>query len=215
MKFNHLLNSIETTHVHFQEVAAKAINRSLTIRNWMIGCYIVEYEQKGVNRARYGAQLLEQISKALPMLKLSPTNLKLCRQFYQYYPQINSEVSVELKNSAFQIHQSMADEFEKINMRIRQSVTDELQSTDSQLNRIRHTVSDELGTSNNPIDPFAPGDNPPIGILLVTNKDEALAEYAIPSGMDQQMFISTYAVQLPTKEQLQQFLAGELRRCES
>lgn len=60
-----------------------------------------------------------------------------------------------------------------------------------------------------------PGDNPPIGILLVTNKDEALAEYAIPSGMDQQMFISTYAVQLPTKEQLQQFLAGELRRCES
>lgn len=67
MKFNHLLNSIETTHVHFQEVAAKAINRSLTIRNWMIGCYIVEYEQKGVDRARYGAQLLEQISKELPV----------------------------------------------------------------------------------------------------------------------------------------------------
>jgi hypothetical protein len=45
----------------------------------------------------------------------------------------------------------------------------------------------------------APGDNPPIGILLVTerNKDSALAKYAIPAGMDQQMFISTYAVQLP------------------
>lgn len=31
MKFNHLLNSIETTHVHFQEIAARAINRSLTV----------------------------------------------------------------------------------------------------------------------------------------------------------------------------------------
>lgn len=62
----------------------------------------------------------------------------------------------------------------------------------------------------------APGDNPPIGILLVTNKrDDALAEYAIPAGMDQQMFIATYAKQLPTREQLQQVLAGELRRCES
>jgi len=43
----------------------------------------------------------------------------------------------------------------------------------------------------------------------------ALAEYAIPEGMGRQMFVSTYAIQLPTKEQLQQFLAGELRRCES
>lgn len=86
MKFNHLPNSIETTHVHFQEVAAKAINRSLTIRNWMIGCYIVEYEQKGVDRAKYGAQLLEQISKALPMLKLSPTNLSYADNFINIIP---------------------------------------------------------------------------------------------------------------------------------
>ncbi|WP_414649077.1 hypothetical protein [Chitinophaga sp.] len=52
----------------------------------MIGCYIVEYEQKGVDRAKCGAQLLEQISKELPALKLSATNLRVCRQFYQYYP---------------------------------------------------------------------------------------------------------------------------------
>lgn len=99
MKFNHLLNSIETTHVHFQEVAAKAINRSLTIRNWMIGCYIVEYEQNGVDRAKYGTQLLEHISKGLPDLKLSATNLKLCRQFYQYYPQVGKEVSDEFEKN--------------------------------------------------------------------------------------------------------------------
>jgi hypothetical protein len=62
-----------------------------------------------------------------------------------------------------------------------------------------------------------PGDNPPIGILLMTerDKDGALAKYAIPPGMDQQMFISTYAVQLPTVEELQQCLAAELRRCEN
>lgn len=157
MKFNHLLNSIETTHVHFQEVAAKAINRSLTIRNWMIGCYIVEYEQKGVDRAKYGAQLLEQISKALPMLKLSATNLKLCRQFYHYYPQISSEVSIELKNNAIQIHQSVTDEFEKINMRIRQTVSDEFQTSDNQSSTIDQSVTDQLGASINSISPSAMG----------------------------------------------------------
>lgn len=407
MKFNHLLNSIETTHVHFQEVAAKAINRSLTIRNWMIGCYIVEYEQNGVDRAKYGAKLLELISKALPALKLSATNLKLCRQFYQYYPQVRTEVSNELKKDDIQIRQTVTDEFEKINMRIRQSLSDEFQTTNNQSDTIKQsstaklkgtqktidlsvtgqlqidcvpgkkiinnlsfshianllTINDNLrrtfyevecikgnwsvrelkrqidtgyfermGFTNDPqklsrlvqqsaekpitpadliknlyafefldlpqkaivkeskveqklldhleefllemghgfclegrqkriligqeyyfvdvvfyhrilkchvlielkVGKFSyadtgqlttylnyfkaemtePGDNPPIGILLVTerDKDSALAKYAIPAGMDQQMFISTYAVQLPTVEQLQQCLAEELRR---
>jgi predicted nuclease of restriction endonuclease-like (RecB) superfamily len=115
MQFNHLLNSIETTHIHFQEVAAKAINRSLTIRNWMIGCYIVEYEQNGVDRAKYGTQLLVHISKGLPDLKLAATTLKLCRRFYQCYPQIGQVVSNELKNNAIQIGRSLTDQFQSIN----------------------------------------------------------------------------------------------------
>lgn len=81
MNFNLLLNSITHTHDHLQEVAAKAVNRLLTIRNWLIGYYIVEYEQKGEDRAKYGERLLESIVGALPKLKLSVTNLRLYRQF--------------------------------------------------------------------------------------------------------------------------------------
>lgn len=54
-------------------------------------------------------------------------------------------------------------------------------------------------------------DNPPVGILLVTNKNEALVEYAT-AGMDNKLFVSKYLVQLPSKEQLQQFVKNELKQ---
>jgi hypothetical protein len=41
MKFNHLLSSIRQTHDALQSSAIAAVNRSLTIRNWLIGFYIV------------------------------------------------------------------------------------------------------------------------------------------------------------------------------
>lgn len=31
-------------------VAVKTINQATTLRNWIIGCYIVEYEQNGSDR---------------------------------------------------------------------------------------------------------------------------------------------------------------------
>lgn len=54
MKFDALVNSIEQIHTHFQTEATKAINISLTLRNWLIGFYIVEFEQNGEERAKYG-----------------------------------------------------------------------------------------------------------------------------------------------------------------
>ena len=60
--FDELLSNIYQTHNILQENAAKAIDYNLTIRNWLIGCYIVEYEQNGEDRAKYGASLLEEIS---------------------------------------------------------------------------------------------------------------------------------------------------------
>lgn len=40
-------------------VAVKTINQATTLRNWIIGCYIVEYEQNGSDRAKYGDNLLK------------------------------------------------------------------------------------------------------------------------------------------------------------
>lgn len=134
MNFNLLLNSITHTHDHLQDVAAKAVNRLLTIRNWMIGYYIVEYEQKGEDRGKYGERLLENIVEALPELKLSATNLRLYRQFYRYYPQIGQSVTDELKLNNIKIFQ------------IHQTVSDELQVIDSHSFEIGQTVSDQSAT---------------------------------------------------------------------
>ena len=54
------------------------------------------------------------------------------------------------------------------------------------------------------------GDNPPVGILLCTQKDHALAEYAL-AGMPNQLFISKYQLYLPDREQLQRELERTLR----
>lgn len=53
-------------------------------------------------------------------------------------------------------------------------------------------------------------DNPPIGILLVTDKNHALVQYAMPS-QSNSLFISKYKVQLPTEEELQNFILRELK----
>jgi hypothetical protein len=56
----------------------------------------------------------------------------------------------------------------------------------------------------------AKGDNPPIGILLCTQKDHALVQYAL-AGMDNKLFVSKYQLYLPEREQLQQELERSLR----
>ena len=86
-----LANHIYTTHTWFSEQAARQINTSLTIRNWVIGLYIREYEQRGADRAQYGAKLLLNLLKKLRekgMTGLTDRYLRWCRSFYETYPQI-------------------------------------------------------------------------------------------------------------------------------
>ena len=45
--------------------AKGAVNQLLTARNWAIGYFIVEYEQRGKERAEYGDNLLENLQKEL------------------------------------------------------------------------------------------------------------------------------------------------------
>lgn len=40
-------------------MAKSAVNQLMTLRNWAIGYYIVEYEQGGNDRAEYGTNLLK------------------------------------------------------------------------------------------------------------------------------------------------------------
>ena len=63
--FNDLASIVQTTHDAAQSSAVKAINRMQTMRNWLIGYYIVEFEQHGKDRAEYGTQLLKKLAPAI------------------------------------------------------------------------------------------------------------------------------------------------------
>ncbi|HPM87287.1 MAG TPA: PDDEXK nuclease domain-containing protein [Bacteroidales bacterium] len=95
MNFEQLIQAFEQANEYLQEKAVSAVNQSLTMRNWLFGHYIVEYEQSGEDRARYGDKLLNSLSRKLQnsgVKGVSVTNLKLCRQFYIKYPQIGQSL---------------------------------------------------------------------------------------------------------------------------
>jgi hypothetical protein len=49
-----LIEKISTSYTAARAKAAKAVNESLLNAYWEIGQYIVEFEQKGNDRAEYG-----------------------------------------------------------------------------------------------------------------------------------------------------------------
>ncbi len=95
LTFDHLIGSIRQIHAQLAVQAGRAVNISLTLRNWSIGCYIREYEQNGTDRAEYGQKLLETLAVELQQsLDRCYTGryLRLCRQLYETYPQIRKSL---------------------------------------------------------------------------------------------------------------------------
>lgn len=88
MNFKQLVTTIQTASDELQRSVAKAVNVHLTIRNWLVGFYIVEFEQKGEDRAEYGSNLIVRLSKQIKIKGLTSPELSRCRQFYQTYPRI-------------------------------------------------------------------------------------------------------------------------------
>jgi len=56
---------------------------------------------------------------------------------------------------------------------------------------------------------ISPGDNPPIGILLCTQKNHALVKYAL-AGMNSKLFVSKYQLALPNEAEMRAFLEARL-----
>ena len=86
--FSFLAKSIHQIDCYFKDETAKAVNRHLTARNWLIGCYLFEYEQHGKDRAQYGARLIKSLTVELNSPSLSAGNLKMYRRFYQEFPML-------------------------------------------------------------------------------------------------------------------------------
>lgn len=91
LNFDSLVAAIERTHSALAEQASKAVNLSLTLRNWFIGYYIAEFELQGADRASYGDKLLAELSRALRDQSVSNTGRRQLYgylAFYRTYPQI-------------------------------------------------------------------------------------------------------------------------------
>jgi sulfur relay (sulfurtransferase) DsrC/TusE family protein len=96
--FSQLITSIQQIHTELSTQVSKAINVSLTLRNWLICMYIHEYELN-CDRATYGKKLLETLAKNLKGLSnCNKRQLYRYHQFYKLYPQIVGAVSAQFKN---------------------------------------------------------------------------------------------------------------------
>lgn len=349
MKFELLADNIKEINNKAGNAAKSAVNQLLTLRNWAIGYYIVEYEQGGSDRAEYGTRLLRNLENEISEKGMNVTLFKACRLFYQLYPQIGATVSNQFDLPNFEksatvsnlfmtdaeqlinhlsfshIREIMVlkDPFErffyesecikcnwsvrelrrqiKTNLYVRaglsskpelllkqttgdsdeggtltikdpftfeflgldakeavsesdleQALMDHLQEFMLELgqgfcfearqkriiiddkfyfidlvfyNRLLHCnviielkndefKYEDLGQLNAYVgyykkNEMTEGDNPPVGILLCTDKGSQMVEYVL-SGMDNQLFVSTYMLHLPNKKKLKEFMLKEM-----
>lgn len=159
LNFDALILQVESIHFESQKYASQQINFSLTMRNILIGYYLVEYEQNGSDRAKYVNETIQSLAKRLKHLKgISKTQLYRFRDFYLTYPQIFT------------------------------AVTKKLESTQLALKGKFPTAS---------------------GISIAETMNE-LVEYTT-TGLSNEIFVSKYMVELPSKEVLQAFIEKELK----
>lgn len=100
LNFDSLVEKIQRTHCALQAQSAKAVNIGLTIRNWLIGFYIVEFEQNGEDRAKYGTSLIANIANNIKIKGLTAPELSRCRQFYKVYPEILGSLTQKLTSDS-------------------------------------------------------------------------------------------------------------------
>ncbi len=100
--FSHLSELVLQLHDSAYSATVKAINRFATIRNYVIGFYIVEYEQFGQDRAKYGDRLLKRLAENVNKRGINETILKNCRRFYLAYPQIKDYLNGQISSMALQ-----------------------------------------------------------------------------------------------------------------
>ena len=96
--FDQLVDAVLHTHEDLAQRAARAVNQSLTLRNWLIGAYISAYELRGADRATYGERVIESLAERLKgsgLPRLDTRELRRFRQFYLAYPQIRETLSPE------------------------------------------------------------------------------------------------------------------------
>lgn len=93
MNFESLVGRINQVQDMLQAQTAHAINLAVTARNWLVGFYIVEFEQHGEDRAKYGENLLKNLAQRLNRRGLGERRLYEFRLTYIIYPQIGQVIA--------------------------------------------------------------------------------------------------------------------------
>ncbi|GAB2711093.1 PDDEXK nuclease domain-containing protein [Comamonas sediminis] len=97
--FSALVQALSATHQQMQSQAARSVDTALVLRNWLFGWHLVEFENASAKRQEvYGKNLVDKLSAALTshgIKGVSPTNLRLCRSFYEAFQKIQQTASVE------------------------------------------------------------------------------------------------------------------------
>lgn len=137
MNFESLVGCINQVQDVLQAQAAHAVNLALTARNWLVGYYIVEFEQHGEDRAKYGDKLINRLAKEINRKGFEPRSLRLYRRIYLVYPQLGTEIGVYLQNKCLGIPDASGNS-------IWQSATAKLQTSGNQEDGILQTVSAKL-----------------------------------------------------------------------
>jgi len=87
--FDSLVDALARLQAGAREAAVRSVDEILTLRNWLIGAWIVAYEQEGADRARYGEGLIDALAAAFKTRSvggLGRSNLKNYRQIALTWP---------------------------------------------------------------------------------------------------------------------------------
>ena len=145
MNFESLVGHINQVQDVLQAQAAHAVNLSLTARNWLVGYYIVEFEQHGDDRAKYGDKLINRLAKEINRKGFETRSLHMYRRIYLVYPQLGSVIGSFLQKNNLLLSDSGISS-------ILQSVTAKLQNTGNQSDTIMQSAIAKLEEWSTPAD---------------------------------------------------------------
>ena len=137
MDFESLVGHINQVQDVLQAQAAHAVNLSLTARNWLVGYYIVEFEQNGEDRAKYGDNMINRLAKEINRKGFEPRRLREYRQIYIVYPQLGTSIASYLQKNSLLVSSSGV-------LPIWQTASAKLQTPENQVNEIWRSASAKL-----------------------------------------------------------------------
>jgi len=115
MQFTDLVLNIRHLDDSLRSGVAAVANSALSARNWVVGAWIVQFEQNGADRAAYGERLIAVLAERLELKGLGVVNLAACRLFYQSYPEILLTMSEKSSHAQSPIFQTLSEKWRSSN----------------------------------------------------------------------------------------------------